>query len=145
MSPTAKLKNDNEILLHFGGLNNSSLNRVLKRDGDDEYIYFSQFIQLQLKLYYKCVNRQLPVYFNCITLHNINDLHQYNTRAATNLFTPRVTHEFAKRCIRYSVIKTVNNSPDLIKNKIHTHSIHGFCCYIKNHYLQNYDSINYVM
>ena len=99
----------------------------------------------QLKLYYKPVNRQLPVYFNCITLHNINDLHQYTTRAANNLFTPRVTHEFAKRCIRYSVIKTVNNSPDLIKNKIHTHSIHAFCCYIKKHYLHNYESICHVI
>ena len=94
-----------------------------------------------LKLYYKCVNRQLPVYFNYTTLHNINDLHHYNTRAA---FTPRVSHEFAKRCIRYSIIKTVNNSPDLIKNKINTHSIHRFCCYIKNHYLQNYDPICHV-
>ena len=36
MSPTAKLKNENEILLHFGGLNNSSVNRVLYRDGDHE-------------------------------------------------------------------------------------------------------------
>ena len=36
MAHAAKLINDNEILLHFGGLNNSSLNRVLNQDDDNE-------------------------------------------------------------------------------------------------------------
>ena len=37
MARAAKLINDNEILLHFGGLNNnSSLNRVMNQDDDNE-------------------------------------------------------------------------------------------------------------
>ena len=52
MSPTAKLKNDNEILLHFGGLNNSSLNRVLNRDGDDEGAADDELETIQHSSYY---------------------------------------------------------------------------------------------
>ena len=47
-----------------------------------------------------------------------------------------VIHEFAKRCLRYNIIKTVNNSPSSVINKITTHSI----TYIKAQLLQEYDS-----
>ena len=43
--------------------------------------------------------------------------HQLATRACTNVFIPRVNHEFSKRNIRFSIAKIFNNSPDIIINK----------------------------
>ena len=71
----------------------------------------------QLKFYYKITKMLLPSYFNCIPLTNINSLHHHNTRAARNLYTHRVNHEFAKKTIRFSIIKIVNNTSALIKIK----------------------------
>ena len=68
----------------------------------------------ELKLYYKLVHRQLPSYFNCTT---INAVHQHNTRPSGNLYSDRVKHEFSKRCIRFSVIDTVNKTNTYIHNK----------------------------
>ena len=39
------------------------------------------------------------------------------------------------------IIKIVNNTSALIKDKIHTHGLHGFCTYIKKHYVANYNSV----
>ena len=40
-----------------------------------------------------------------------------------------VNHDFAKRCIRFSVIDTVNKTNTSIISKISTHSIYGFTHY----------------
>ena len=92
----------------------------------------------QLKFYYRLVNDLLPTYFNCFPITPIHQIHQHSTRASSNLYTTRVNHEFAKRCVRHSIIKTLNHAPDLIKNIINTHSGHGFTSYIKTYYLRNY-------
>ena len=39
----------------------------------------------ELKLYYKLVHRQLPRYFNCISVTTINAVHHHNTRQSGNL------------------------------------------------------------
>ncbi|KAK2170066.1 hypothetical protein NP493_1165g01095 [Ridgeia piscesae] len=36
------------------------------------------------------------------------------------------------KCLRHSLPHTINETPDAIKNKIYTHSLHGFIIYIKN-------------
>ena len=48
----------------------------------------------ELKCYYKLVHRQLPSYFNCISVTTINTVHQHNTRKAGNLYADRVNHDF---------------------------------------------------
>ena len=78
----------------------------------------------ELKFNYKLVHRQLPSYFNCISVTTINAVHQ---------------HDFATRCIRFSVIDTVNKTNTSIISKIFTHSIYGFTHYTKDRILQNYD------
>ena len=93
----------------------------------------------ELKFYYKLVHRQLPSYFNCISVTTINAVHQHNTRQSGNLYSDKVKHDFAKRCIRFSVIDTVNKTNTSIISKIFTHSIYGFTHYIKDWILQNYD------
>ena len=92
----------------------------------------------ELKFYYKLVHKQLPCYFNCISVTTINTVHQHNTRQSGNLYSDRVKHDFAKRCIRFSVIVTVNKTNTSIKSKIFTHSIYGFAHYTKDRILQNY-------
>ena len=96
------------------------------------------FLLQQLKFYFKLVNMELPTYFNNISLQHNYEVHQHNTRAARSLFIPQVNHEFAKKCIRYSIIQTVNRTPAPIISKIATHSISGFCKYIKNDIIEKY-------
>ncbi len=50
----------------------------------------------------------------------------------------KTDHEYAKKCLRYDVIKIINNTPALILNKIETHSLNGFAGYIKHTMLQSY-------
>ena len=93
----------------------------------------------ELKCYDKLVHRQLPSYFDCISVTTIKAVHQHNTRQSGNLYSDKVTHDFAKRCIRFSVIHTVNKTNTSIISKIFTHSIYGFTNYTKDRILQNYD------
>ena len=67
------------ILLHVAS-SIPTLNRCSKN-----WNYLSSRIirKLQeLKFYYKLVHRQLPIYFNCISVTTINTVHQHNTRKA---------------------------------------------------------------
>ncbi len=40
-------------------------------------------------------------------------------------------HEYAKKCIQYSIPNTINNTTPNIVDKIYTHSMQGFSEYIK--------------
>ena len=48
---------------------------------------------------------------------------------AGQIYADKVKHDFAKRCIRFSVTDTVNKSNTQIKSKIFTHRIYGFTHY----------------
>ena len=96
-------------------------------------------IQL-LKFIYKLINKQLPDYFNQNLLLYNTQRHQHATRACTNVFIPRVNHEFLERNIRFSIAKIFNNSPDIIINKIFTHSIHGLFTYIKRYIIERFQN-----
>ncbi len=50
----------------------------------------------------------------------------------------KTKHEYAKKCIRYNLPKIINNTPAIILEKIHTHSLNGFASYIKHTFLQSY-------
>ena len=60
----------------------------------------------QLKFYYKMVHTNLPIYFNTLPLIRNQDIHGHNTRCRNKIGTIRTKHEFAKRCIRYSLAHT---------------------------------------
>lgn len=95
--------------------------------------------QQQLKFYHKLVNGRLPHYFSQIPFHSISQIHKYNTRSPTNLYKTRARHEFAKKCIRHELVCTINSTPDIVKEKCHTHSLHGFSTYVKNYFISNYE------
>ena len=91
----------------------------------------------ELKFYYKLVHKQLPRYFNSISVTTINTVHQHKSRQSGNLYSDRVKHDFAKRYIRFSVIDTVNKTNTSIISKIFTHSIYGFTHYTNYVYMCN--------
>ena len=94
----------------------------------------------ELKFYHKLSNGMLPAYFNSYINFNLSN-HDYPTRNRNALSVPRFRHEFFRKNLRYTLVKTINESPNLIRDKIHTHSFIGFSIYVKNHYLSKYNPI----
>ena len=101
----------------------------------------TDILQLQvLKFYYKFKNQMLPTYFQNLPFTPRILLHEHNTRQIQDIQQPIAKHEFAKKCLRYYLPRTVNNTPDSILDKVNTHSLQGYSWYIKRHMLQNYQS-----
>ena len=96
--------------------------------------------QNHLKFLFKLSHRSLPVYFYHFVSATGFDVHTHNTRHRHNIRTPKIKHEFRKKCLRFSIVNTINLSRSIILDKIYTHSFAGFCQYIKKYYLAKYDS-----
>ena len=92
----------------------------------------------QLKFYYKFVNGKLPKYFDNFPLYQNNEIHQYNTRSRQHFHRIGTTHEFAKASLRYLLTDTLNNTSNIVKEKVNTHSYKGFSSYVKKTFIQNY-------
>ena len=81
-------------------------------------------------LYHNFSHNKLPVYLQNLPVDQNNSIDNFNTRVQYNIHTIRVHHEFAKRNLRCSLPHTINNAPDLLKDKITTHSLCGFAMFI---------------
>ena len=92
-----------------------------------------------LNFHFKLKNRMLPSYFYTFPTTLNNQVHQLNTRRR-NIFPSRVNHEFAKCSLRYKQIDLVNSTPNMILDKINTHSYQGFSKYSKTFYLNRYET-----
>ena len=92
----------------------------------------------QLKMFYKLVRKDLPEYFNTIPVTKLSDIHDHVTRNRNTYYTNRVAHKFADKCFRQSIFHTVNHVPELIREKIFTHSLKGFSNYSKTLFVSNY-------
>ena len=102
------------------------------------------FVQQKAKTIYTAKSQSvlnLTLSFNCLSLFSscvVQSVMQLNKMLIDLiLFSPQ-HHEFAKRSLRYSLPHTINNAPDLLKDKVTTHSWHGFSNYIKLYYLNTY-------
>ena len=85
----------------------------------------------ELKFYYKYNEGALPIYLqNWKFIMNVN-LHNYNTRKIRTLHTFKTKHEFAKKCLKYNIPHTINDTPQIVTEKELTHSMHGFSLYVK--------------
>ena len=92
----------------------------------------------ELKIFYKYRHGILPVYllnWNIIPNYNI---HSHDTRKATNIHTSMTRHEFAKKSLKHNLPHTINDTPELVLEKIITHSLQGFAYYLKTYMLQRY-------
>jgi hypothetical protein len=94
----------------------------------------------QLNFFFKLKNNLLPSYFQTYNMRHNTDIHQHNTRH-TRLIQNRVRHEFAKASLRYALTNTLNHTPQLILNKVDTHSYHSFTNYVKMSILNGYSYI----
>ena len=91
-----------------------------------------------MKVYHKYRNKELPVYMQNWPLIINNEIHQYNTRIASDLHTFRYHHTFAKQSLRHYLVQTINNTPDNVFSKFGTHSLNGFSNYVKLNLINNY-------
>ena len=80
----------------------------------------------QLKFLYKSFHRELPEYFNTMLTRKPIDMHDRSTRNRNTFLIERMYHSFAEKCIRNSILHIVNGVPPAIKDKVSTHSFHGF-------------------
>ena len=93
-----------------------------------------------LNFFFKLKNHTLPPYFGSFPTTMNNEVHHYNTRRRT-LFQIRVNHQFAKESLRCSLINIINNTPNIILEKVQTHCLHGFSSYTKMHFINTYSTI----
>ena len=92
----------------------------------------------QLKFFYKRFHRELPEYFNTMLTMKPIDIHDHSTRKRDTFLIERIYHSFAEKCIRNSILHIVNGVPHAIKDKVSTHSFHGFSQYVKYFLIENY-------
>ena len=80
----------------------------------------------ELIVYYKYKHNILPHYFQNNFITNISSNSQRQTRNSSYILYPRFRHEFVRKQLRYSLAKTVNETPQYCLEKIHTHSLKGY-------------------
>ena len=95
----------------------------------------------QLKFLYKLRNGMLPFYFKDFDVHINSHTHFYNTRNRFMLQSLKINHEFAKKCLRYSINELIKKTDITILQRINTHSFSSFSFYTKSCIISNYPSI----
>ena len=91
-----------------------------------------------LRFLYNYKNKNLPTYFCELTYTPRSDILDYDTRYA-DLFDIESTRTvMAEKCIRVHLGNVMNNTLNIIMDKINTHSIYGFVFSIKIYYLDSY-------
>ena len=95
----------------------------------------------QLKLYYKFNEGSLPVYLQHWDVTSNVHVHNYNAREFGCIHTFKVKHEFANKCLKYNLPKLINDTPQIVKYEINTHSLQGFINYGTNDMIYRYNNI----
>ena len=97
------------------------------------------YILQALKFYYKLLHGLLPSYFHQhLQITSTPLIHDHDTRRP-GFFVFRTQHTFARKCLRHELTRILNLTPDIIKDKVHTHSFFGFSQYIKKYFIENYE------
>ena len=89
----------------------------------------------QLKFYYKYLIKSLPDYFQNL---NFTRQSRYNTRRCDDLTPIKVNHVFATKCISHNIPNLINQLPNEIRDKFHTHSFSGFVLYTRKYFIKMY-------
>ena len=80
-----------------------------------------------LRFYYKFMHKQLPAYLQNWLINKNMYIHNHLTHKHNKIHTFRTQHEFAKKCLKYNLPHIINNTPDILKDKVITHTL----CMIK--------------
>ena len=92
----------------------------------------------QLKFYYKYLHHDLPFYLQNWRFMLKHEVHSHDTRDKNKIYTYKVKHAFAQKCLRHSLSLLLNNLPEIVKEKLISHSTQGFAKYVKLYFLQSY-------
>ena len=82
-----------------------------------------------LKIYHQFRNNNLPNYIQNWPLFQNSNIHNHNTRGANALHKNKCSHVFAQKSLKLNITNIVNGTPDIILDKIDTHSLNGFRAY----------------
>ena len=91
-----------------------------------------------LKFYYNYCHQKTPKYFNGM-FHNIDTIHNHNTRRGYTIHTPSSKLQGTTRSIRYYLPKIANDFPHNITIKIRTHSLPTIKQNSKNYLIDKYE------
>ena len=95
----------------------------------------------ELKLYYKFIHNNLPPYIQQWQIKQNTNIHHHYTRNQNEFYIAGTKHAFAKQCLRHNLPNTLNATPQIVKDKLFTHSFYGFTNYVKYNFIQNYQII----
>ena len=98
------------------------------------------YVLTVLKFYYKHCHNQLPHHLQGFTYKTYSSVHQYDTRYKNDIYISKTRTRLAENSLRYIIAKVINSTSENILSKIQTHSLQGFSFYIKQQYLNNYET-----
>ena len=64
---------------------------------------------------------------------------KHESLISVTIFIPIVNHAYAQQYIWHNLIQTINNTSNIIIDKIHTHSLRGFLNDINDFIFGNYE------
>ena len=99
----------------------------------------------ELKLYYKFIHNNVPPYIQQWQIKQNTNIHSHYTRNQNEFYIVGTKHAFAKQCLKNNLPNTLNATPQIVKDKLLTHSFYGFTNYVKNNFIQSYQIICTVM
>ena len=94
-----------------------------------------------LKFFWKLENKKLPSYFPGMFAPNVATSHSHDTRYRLTAQTPVPRTASAADTIRYYLPQFLETAPNVIKNKVNTHSFKGFTHYAKMYYINSYSAV----
>ena len=92
-----------------------------------------------IKFHFKYKRDMLPIYFKDI-FEMSRPVQEINTRHRNYVILNQPKAALARESVRYKIPQIMLNVPNCIADKITTHSIDGFCKYVKNYIISNYCS-----
>jgi len=92
----------------------------------------------ELIFFYKLKHNKLPQFFRAGFVSFSQAAQDRFTRVSQLLSIPRFWHEYIRGTLRYSIVKTVNETPSSVMDKIMTHSLQGFSHYAKAFFISRY-------
>ena len=63
----------------------------------------------QHKFVFKCMQGNVPDFFQDFCPDQISNLHNYNTRNCSNIRQIETRREFRKKCLRYDIVQKINH------------------------------------
>ena len=89
------------------------------------------------------INSYTTMYHHTFSSGRLNKIliHSHYTRSQNEFYIVGTKHAFAKQCLKNNLPNTLNATPQIVKDKLLTHSFYGFTNYVKNNFIQNYQII----